>query len=418
MSHKSPAKTPLEAALRRRHYIHFDMPMPRNACEALVTNQGAVARHAFYPFLRLDVVRPKIKRVPGGSLKKSVKIREIRYAAHADAAIYAFYGAELSIKYETILHQLGLEKQVIAFRQLGKSNIELALEAFDWIATQKQCVALGFDVKDFFGSLDHRFLRDQWARVLGTPKLPDDHFAVFRSLTKHATVDLVAARQELGLKRSTLRTMSRLCTAKEFRDVIRAKGLVYVNELSRGIPQGSPISALLSNIYMLPFDEAVRQVADTVGGFYRRYCDDILVVVPAYRVLKVKKAIADAVASLSLELQHAKTLECRFSPRASKPLQYLGLVFDGSRITLRHTGIARHYAKMRRGVGLYADALDGATPMIKQRRKELLNRYTEYTGENNRTYFRYIKRAVEKSGSAALRRQLRFHQRRFRAMTL
>ena len=41
-----------------------------------------------------------------------------------------------------------------------------------------------------------------------------------------------------------------------------------------GIPQGSPMSAILSNIYMLDFDKYCCELANNFGGIYRRYCDD------------------------------------------------------------------------------------------------------------------------------------------------
>jgi len=43
-----------------------------------------------------------------------------------------------------------------------------------------------------------------------------------------------------------------------------------------GIPQGSALSALLSNIYLVDFDEYMFKLGQTIGFIYRRYCDDIL----------------------------------------------------------------------------------------------------------------------------------------------
>jgi retron-type reverse transcriptase len=48
-----------------------------------------------------------------------------------------------------------------------------------------------------------------------------------------------------------------------------------------GIPQGSPISALLSNIYMFSFDKHMKNYVDSIGGKYFRYCDDMLLIVPS-----------------------------------------------------------------------------------------------------------------------------------------
>lgn len=419
MRKRTPPSSALDAALQKKQgYKHFDIPLTAKQCERLVSDTAAVSRHAFFPFLRLDVVRPRIKRSATGRLVKSSKVRDIRYAAHADASIYAYYNFLLSDLYEQALKDAGLNECVIAFRSLGKSNVEFAKEAFDWIAGHTPCVALGFDVKDFFGSLDHSMLKQAWSELLGEPKLPEDHYAVLRSLTKHASVELIAARKALGLSRTALEKRDRICDPAEFRGVIRAGGLVEVNKAGKGIPQGSPMSALLSNIYMLSFDKEMSEAAHRVGGYYRRYCDDILVVVKDEHVADFKRLVEDNLAALRLTMQAAKTLECAFTPLADKPLQYLGLVFDGERILLRSSGVARYFKKMRAGVRQHtkAKSKDGKTSLSVQRQKYLLRQYTEHAPEHQRSYPSYVKRVSIAMGSPEILKQLRRHRKRFRRL--
>src|SRR6185312_4403266 len=45
-----------------------------------------------------------------------------------------------------------------------------------------------------------------------------------------------------------------------------------------GIPQGLAISALLSNVYLIDYDQMMSKKAKDEGFYYRRYCDDILIV--------------------------------------------------------------------------------------------------------------------------------------------
>ncbi|WP_233171816.1 antiviral reverse transcriptase Drt2 [Dyella sp. ASV21] len=415
---KSPVPG-LEAAQRRRGYVHFDLPLSRKTCEKLVLDPVAVARHAFYPFLRHDQTRPRIKRLGPGKLRKSLKIREIRYAAHADSAIYAYYNDLLTERYEAALASADLGEVTIAFRALKKSNVDFAVEAFEWIHAHQPCTALGFDVQDFFGSLDHGVLKEIWASLLGVPQLPPDHYAVFRSITRHASVELIAARKALGISRQELSRRKRFCEAHEFRSLIRDGGLVNVNKATKGIPQGSPISAGLSNAYMLPFDEVLKAKIFSVGGFYRRYCDDILVVVPDEFAVEMKDLVRDQLSQLKLSMQPTKTLECRFSNgMADKPLQYLGLTFDGARVLLRPAGVARYYAKMRANVKLHKEAkvTDGDTPILQQRRKSLVRMYTEHAPPGHRSYLSYVKLAERKAKSQPIRRQLRLHRRRFRKL--
>jgi hypothetical protein len=420
MGHKwIAAKSALEAAQRTRAYIHFDLPLSKKVCEKLVTDPAAVSRHAFYPFLRHDLIRYRIRRLGVGHLQKKLKVREIRYASHADASIYSYYKFFLAELYEEQLCEADVGDVSIAFRSLSRSNVDFAKEAFDWVDANRPCTALGFDVQDFFGSLDHEILKTRWASLLGSKHLPNDHYAVFRSLTKHASVELIAARKKLGLSRQELGRRKRICEPLEFRK-LRDDGFIVVNNGAKGIPQGSPISALLSNIYMLPFDAHVKREIKARGGFYRRYCDDILIAVADHLVDEVKDMVEKQLSLLKLTMQPTKTLECKFgSALADKPLQYLGLVYDGSKITLRSSGVARYYKKMRSGVKLHTHAkvLDGSTPIVEQRRKYLLRQYTEHAPKTQRNYFSYVKTAQKKAASKAIRRQLRLHIKRFNKLT-
>ena len=414
-----PPRSALEAALqKKRSYKHFDVPLSSKECERLVSDPCAVSKHAFFPFLRLDIIRPRIKRLATGRLLKSSKVRDIRYASHADAAIYAYYNFVLADLYERALQIEGLEQEVIAFRPLGKSNVDFAKEAFDWVSANAPCTALGFDVKDFFGSLDHALMKSAWSALLGERVLSSDHYAVYRSLTKHASVELIAARKTLGISRTALEKKERICDTAEFRNEIRASGLVQVNRSGKGIPQGSPMSALLSNMYMLSFDREISRAVRNVGGYYRRYCDDILVIVKSELVANFKKLVEDKLADLRLTIQTAKTLECAFTPLADKPLQYLGLVFDGKRILLRSSGVARYYTKMRAGVRQHtrAKTKDGGTPLAEQRQKRLLRQYTEHAPDFQRSYPTYVKRVSVVAGSPAIVRQLRWHRMRFKKL--
>lgn len=414
---KDKPRTALDAALLKRKYVHFDAPLTRNECRDLVTSPAAVGTHAFFPFLRHDLVRRKLKRSGKGRVTKSLKIRDIRYAAHADAAIYSYYNFLLCELYEKKVIELGLSDNVTAFRSLAKSNVDFANEAFEWIATNRPCNAFGFDVTDFFGSLNHTTLKKAWSSLLGLSSMPEDHFSVFRSLTKHSSVELIAARRALGLSRSSLARIDRLCSAAEFRTKIRGGGLVFSNKLNSGIPQGSPISAALSNIYMLEFDKNLKKQVERAGGVYRRYCDDILVLVPNLATEDFEDLVAKELSKLGLSMQTAKTLSCKFDKQGTKttpPLQYLGLTYDGASVLLRSSGISRFYLKMRRGVAQLKTSkrTDGSTALIVQRRRTLLNKYSEHTPATGRSYFKYVRLATKKTNSTSIKRQLKRHRRR------
>jgi RNA-directed DNA polymerase len=400
-----------------RRYLHFDAPLARSTLAKLVADPRRVATWSFLPLLQTIIRTPRIKR-EGKCLVKAPKDRPISYASHKDAALYEYYARLISEPYEGMLRSQGLTENVTAFRRLGKSNVDLANEAFSWIQAHCPCVALAYDVKGFFPSLDHSTLKAAWMRLLRVQRLPSDHFAVFKSITRAATVDLEEALHVLGISPYNQRKdgRQRLCTAEAFRSRIREAGLIKVCTDSRGIPQGTPISALLSNVYMLAVDARVAAYAQRVGGLYRRYCDDILLVVPPENAGDAEKLVERELEAVCLTLQPEKTLKCTFDQpkeKSDRPLQYLGLVFHGDRTLLRSTGIARYYAKMRSGVRLAkntrlkAEREAGLPPGSTPLRSKKLNRLYSHVGKRN--FVSYALKASEVAGDGAIRRQVRRH---------
>lgn len=56
--------------------------------------------------------------------------------------------------------------------------------------------------------------------------------------------------------------------------------MIVKNPNSYGIPQGSPISALLANVYMLDVDKKVYEIVAAQNGMYMRYSDDFIIILP------------------------------------------------------------------------------------------------------------------------------------------
>lgn len=411
-----------EDIFKTRRYFHFDEPIGTAASRSLATDPQRVATWAFMPMLKCVLSVKKVKRVDGGKLETKVKDRPICYSTHKDAAIYAYYASLLCDAYEKILATRNLSSFVTAFRSdAGKCNIHFAKDAFDWIRAKGDCVALAFDIKGFFDNLDHQILKRQWASVLGMKNLPDDHYAVFKSLTRFAWVMREKALKALGISKHNPRAnrRRRLCTPQDFRIKIREAGLIETNPDRFGIPQGSPMSAVLSNIYMLGFDAVVSAKVTSAAGFYRRYCDDILCIVPPQYEAEVEAVVMDAIQEVKLEIQPIKTLRHHFKVnngifKVEKALQYLGFLFDGNRVLLRNAGLGRYYAKMRAGVRLAAAtkrkadksqrATGAATNPI--RRKKLNTRYS-YIGNHN--FISYALKAAKEFNDPTIKKQIRRH---------
>ena len=62
-----------------------------------------------------------------------------------------------------------------------------------------------------------------------------------------------------------------------------------------GIPQGSPISASLANIYMLEIDKYIYEYVKSYNGLYMRYCDDFIVIIPDKDMKYVLKNIFNTI---------------------------------------------------------------------------------------------------------------------------
>ena len=383
-------------------------------------NPKAVAAHSFWPLIRFQVHTAKIKQDKAtGNLEWHHKDREISYAAHSDSLIFGYYADMLGRHYEAQLAQLGLVDCVLAFRSLGKNNIDFAKAAFDEISARGGCTAVALDVSKFFDTIDHAQLKNRWANLLGAPRLPPDHYSVFKALTKFSFVDRDESFGALGVSVHTPRGggRHRLCSPADFRAHIRETGLIHVNQYRYGIPQGTAISALLSNIYMLDFDAAANNFAKSNGGRYMRYCDDILFIMPPHLANETERFCIAEITNLRLNINKAKTEVCHFVKKGEnqtcdQPLQYLGFLFDGQQVLIRSAAFARFSNRMKRGVSLAKQTMRSRNKMklgrgAKQKnlyRRKLLARYS-HLGQRN--FIRYGYRAAQLMNSQAIRRQLR-----------
>ena len=415
---------------RQRRYLHFDEPLSLQKATSLVMNPKAVAAHSFWPLIRFQVHTAKIKQDKAtGNLEWHHKDREISYAAHSDSLIFGYYADMLGRQYEAQLAQLSLVDCVLAFRSLGKNNIDFAKAAFDEISARGDCTAVALDVSKFFDTIDHAQLKNRWANLLGAPRLPQDHYSVFKALTKFSFVDRDESFGALGVSVHTPRGggRHRLCSPADFRAHVRETGLIRVNQYGYGIPQGTAISALLSNIYMLDFDAAANNFAKSNGGRYMRYCDDILFVMPPHLANETERFCIAKITNLRLSINKAKTEVCHFVKKGEnqtcdQPLQYLGFLFDGEQVLIRSAAFARFSNRMKRGVSLAKQTMRSRNKMKLGRganqknlyRRKLLARYS-HLGERN--FIRYGYRAAQLMNSKAIRRQLRpWWQRLLRAI--
>ena len=397
---------------RYRGYVHFDRRIPCRVVERYVTSPDAVCQHGFWPFVRFV---KSIPRYHPETRSVAPKERPISYAAHLDAHIYAWYANKLTVRLEEVFASEPCGPSVLAYRSLGKSNIHFAKEAFADIERLAPCTAKMFDIEGLFDNLDHGYLKRAWCSRWSMDRLPEDHYRVFRSVTQYAYVEQESLCKALGIEPCDLRkNLDRLCSPAKFRRAIRDGGLIRVNNEAHGIPQGSPISAVLSNIYLLDFDRRMHSLAAKTGGIYRRYSDDILWICPVGTEDTIEKELQRQIARCHLAIQSAKTETRKFDYDAAgvlitdRHVQYLGFTFDGQRTLIRSNTLARYYRRMKRGVrAAKRKAAAKGNPCVYRR-----SLYKSYTHLGSWNFVSYAQRAARIMTSDPVRRQIGRHWRK------
>lgn len=416
--------------LRERFYPHFDSEFTKAAAKEKVLkwvqDPEWVANRAFQPFIRKERISWKRKRVlKEDEVKKTTKSkrkrRPICFASHLDAHIYAYYASLLKEPYEAAVASLGINDNVIAYRAAspGYCNIHYARDVFAYIQKSSPCVALLFDIEKFFDTLDHNQLKHYLLKVLDPSetlqKLPQDYYAIFRSLTKFSFIKenrLKKKFKSFFTKPFQKRSGKRICTPEQLRDL--KKEHLKTNKQSFGIPQGSSLSAVLSNIYMLSFDEEMKKLCDAKGALYRRYSDDIMVVCNVEIWDDVEKEVLKLIADQHLTSHEGKTEKLLFSHdnnsviscidlKSGEPhkVQYLGFTFDGSQVAIRMASIGRFIGKLNRSA--IGSAIDcKVMPSVAYLRRRLFEGFSHKSREKT-NFSTYLKRAESLMKKAGLK---------------
>lgn len=448
-----------------KQYPHFDAPVDRDELIKLANSPDLVARNPFFPFLQY-----KKSWVPfRGDGKSKPKDRLIRYACRRDSIIFSRYRQLLSDLYEERLKQLGLDGSVIAYRKIpicekelgGKCNIHFAKDAFEEIKKLGTCCAVVMDISKYFENIDHHRLKEKWCQLLGESSLPDDHFAVFKAITRYSVVDRKEALQALGyinadgsLDDPGARLPKQLCNGEEFREKIAgggkdAQSLIKRNRNTYGIPQGAPLSDVLANLYLIYFDVKVLEWVERKGGFYRRYSDDLLVVVPGGQPESdsVFSFVSDEIRrhGNELSIKPEKTSSVCFvssggrltysipsGARPSNGLEYLGFRFDGSRVYLRDSTVSRFYRKLtyfirreiisliKRYPGKSLDFLSAKIDIGRLERRFGRVQNFDSSNPNSWTFWTYVQRASRVFGAegSVIIKQARSYRNYFRRQAM
>ena len=439
----------------------------------------AIQSHSFLPFLKILTKTPRYKyQEDKFSYSLETKIRPISFASHFDSYIYAYYSFALTEEYQSYLRDKDFKDCILAYRTDlgGLCNIQFAKEAFnrvnDHIRRRGRCTSIALDITGYFDNIDHEILKEKWCKILTSSELPIDQYKVFRSLTKYSYVNYFSFLKHFNinldrLKKQDFRWQSILDlldetvfghTLMEKLNFLRSKNLITTNlpkkniksgELeSRGIPQGSSMSSVLSNIYLIDFDEFVNSLGNKLDFSYRRYCDDILIICNTADAEDICSIVLAEIKKYKLVIQTKKAERIDFArnskgkirgfnykklvknpslltpeneSRLYKSLQYLGFEFNGQDVYVRSGSLSRYFQKMKgRITKTIMMSYSSQSKREQILKKQIFERYS-HLGKRN--FLSYVQDAAKKTytkssgiprqgfDSPAIRKQLAHHFR-------
>ncbi|GAA4749165.1 reverse transcriptase/maturase family protein [Flavisolibacter ginsenosidimutans] len=462
----------------KKSYLHLDnrfwFPEKKEELKKILQDRlllqdsnGKKRYWSFSPFLRVLVKTPRFRYDEEfKTFNLESKIRPICFASHLDSLIFGFYAYGLTKVYEGYIDKAGFSDSVLAYRSNlgGKSNIQFAKEAFEIIRLKGECTAIALDIKGYFDHIDHGILKKNWAQILNAP-IPDDQYKIFKTLTKYSYVNQLNILKRYNIDLAKLKRLGKMPATlleivpgdQDYQKYtrLRTDGLIVTNEhpnketgRHNGIPQGSSLSALMSNVYLIEFDRELFHRSQAEGFVYRRYCDDILIICETSKANEIKdyviKKICDefyltiqqrkvditdfylnskgrlaAFNRKKLENLNRSGLSLKDEKRVSKPLQYLGFEFDGTNIRIRTSSLSRYFRKMKARLDkTVAMSYSAKAKSDKIFKKQIFERYS-HLGKRNFLSYAYMASNKEftnvagmiKEGmnSSAIRKQISRH---------
>lgn len=372
-----------------KFYTHLDTKKYHTDYQQRVQNINWVSKHGFYPFIHFKMNCSKYTNDTEGNKYIKPKERDIYYAAHIDRFIYEFYGNRLNNRYNAYMKSKGISRVSTAYRNCtpGRCNIDFAKEVFEFIVKCESAYIFVGDFSKFFDNLDHKYLKEKIKTVTGESSMDAADYAVYKNITKFTYVEADDIESEKELFRRDMRDLDKYFATDEFHDFKKAH--LHKNNKDYQIPQGSSISAVYANIYMIDFDKRISDYISSRRGIYRRYCDDIIIVIPMTGddivagkneeaenyIYGIKNEIPN------LELNEDKTEHFFFSSKTiqkikgeSNLVNYLGFTFDGKMVRIRDKSLFKFYCRAYRKIKKVKESEDEKS--FNAGRKAIYHSYT------------------------------------------
>ena len=226
------------------------------------------------------------------------------------------------------------------------------------------------DFTNFFDNLDHLYLKEKLCKLSKQNQLTDIQYKIFKNITKFSYVDIKDIAQFFNMPQNKINKLNHGLGTAEFQNLKKMYLKQNKDENGKwktyGIPQGSPISAIYANIYMIDFDRQLNSLVKRYKGLYRRYSDDFIVVIPNTNLEQFKNYAISILKIVNnvpkLILENNKTAFYYYTNselitknnildnqiNESKILNFLGFSFDGKNIKFRDKTITKYYYKLYR----------------------------------------------------------------------
>lgn len=379
-------RSTLKSKQIRRTYRHLDKPLNLNNdtdFSSVVLTLRNLGAHQFLPFLKFIKKEIRYRKV-NGKAQRSLKPRPIMCASHLDAHIYSFFNYIWSTKYEKFLCARSLSNAVLAYRKVANesereagrmnNNIQFAKEVFDYIREKDESVVIIADISHFFDQLNHFYLKARMCEVFEIEKLEKDEYRVFKSITSFRYIKNDQNKFKVDTeftafkKKMFCRVNQTGCsTVQATYDL--GRNLIKGNRSNVGIPQGSPVSGLLANIYLSKFDTDISNISSDM--LYRRYSDDVIIVCRPGASEEIYRNLKEAITESLLEINDSKVSISYFKTNEEGSLvieritngagqkidkgfiDYLGFEFNGERVLFRGRTLQRAYRKGRSKIQSY-----------------------------------------------------------------
>lgn len=299
---------------------------------------------------------------------------------------------KLNNKYNIYSSNNGISDCSVAYRtnlSNGKktSNITIAKEVFDFIDYNCNVWVMKGDFKGFFDNLNHNILNKNFIKVLEIKDNSSKKSAwmkVIKNLENFIYIDKEKLDKLVGthkFKRNN--TYAYFNSIKDFGTFIKKNKYLLNKNKTKGIPQGTSISAILANIYMIEFDKTINKLLYKYNALYRRYSDDFIIVIPKNKMselefLNIEKHIRDLsnkLTHLIIEKNKTKILSINngnvydLNTKSKSSLDYLGFIFSNNTVSFRGKSIYKFYYRGRKAL----KAASAAKEIY-----EILNKYFDY----------------------------------------